>query len=67
MSMSFTGLTPLQFNALQVAVDHLEEHLTDVASGISDYSVDDLQWKVQTLQKLIAAKQIKLALREEES
>lgn len=65
--MSFTGLTPLQFNALQVAVDHLEEHLTDVASGISDYSVDDLQWKVQTLQKLIAAKQIKLALREEES
>ena len=67
MSMSFTGLTPLQFNALQVAVDHLEDHLTDVASGIPDYSVDDLQWKVQTLQKLIAAKQIKLALREGES
>tara|TARA_Y100000015_G_scaffold38058_1_gene40620 strand:+ start:1132 stop:1335 length:204 start_codon:yes stop_codon:yes gene_type:complete len=67
MTMSFTGLTPIQFNALQVAVDHLEEHLTDVASGIPDYSVDDLQWKVQTLQKLIATKQIKLALREDES
>ena len=67
MSMSFTGLTPLQFNALQVAVDHLEEHLTDVASGISDYSVDDLQWKVQTLQKLIATKQIKAELREDKA
>ena len=67
MSVSFTGLTPLQFNALQVAVDHLEEHLTDVAFGIPDYSVDDLQWKVQTLQKLIATKKIKLALREGES
>jgi len=65
--MSFTGLTPLQFNALQVAVDHLEEHLTDVASGISDYSVDDLQWKVQTLQKLIATKQIKAELREDKA
>ena len=67
MNMSFTGLTPLQFNALQVAVDHLEEHLTDVASGIPDYSVDDLQWKVQTLQRLIATKQIKAELREDRS
>jgi hypothetical protein len=65
--MSFTGLTPLQFNALQVALDHLEDHLTDVASGIPDYSVDDLQWKVQTLQKLIATKQIKAELREDRS
>jgi len=67
MSMSFTGLTPLQINALQVAVDHLEEHLTDVASGISERSVEDLEWKVQTLQKLIATKQIKAGLLEEDA
>ena len=67
MSMSFTGLTPLQINALQVAVDHLEEHLTDVASGISERSVEDLEWKVQTLQKLIATKQIKAGLLEDDT
>ena len=67
MSMSFTGLTPLQINTLQVAVDHLEEHLTDVASGISERSVEDLEWKVQTLQKLIATKQIKAGLLEEDA
>ena len=67
MSMSFTGLTPLQINALQVAVDHLEEHLTDVASGISERSVEDLEWKVQTLQKLIATKQIKAGLLEDDA
>jgi len=67
MSMSFTGLTPPQINALQVAVDHLEEHLTDVASGISERSVEDLEWKVQTLQKLIATKQIKAGLLEDDA
>lgn len=67
MSMSFTGLTPLQINTLQVAVDHLEEHLTDVASGISERSVEDLEWKVQTLQKLIATKQIKAGLLEDDT
>ena len=63
MSMSFTGLTPLQINVLQVAIDHMEEHLADVASGISEHSVEDLESKVQTLQGLIAAKQIKAELR----
>lgn len=67
MSMSFTGLTPLQINMLQVAVDHLEEHLTDVASGTSERSVEDLEWKVQTLQKLIATKQIKAGLLEDDA
>tara|TARA_A100001515_G_scaffold121084_1_gene104208 strand:+ start:758 stop:961 length:204 start_codon:yes stop_codon:yes gene_type:complete len=67
MSMSFTGLTPLQINALQIAVDHLEEHLTDVASDISERSVEDLEWKVQTLQKLIATKQIKAGLLEDDA
>jgi hypothetical protein len=67
MSMSFTGLSPLQFNALQVAVDHLEEHLTDVAESIGERSLEDLEWKVQTLQSLIATKQIKAELREDRS
>ena len=35
--------------------------------SIPDYSVEDLEWKVQTLQKLIATKQIKAALREDKS
>tara|TARA_R100001015_G_C4633162_1_gene197734 strand:- start:3430 stop:3651 length:222 start_codon:yes stop_codon:yes gene_type:complete len=73
MNMSFTGLTPLQFNALQVAIDHLEEHLSDVSFekitkiDISEDLVEDLEEKVQILQRLIATKQIKAALREIES
>ena len=63
MSMSFTRLTPIQLNVIQVAIDHMEEHLADVASGISEHSVEDLESKVQTLQSLIAAKQIKAELR----
>jgi hypothetical protein len=75
MSMSFTGLTPLQINVLQVAIDHMEEHLADVAStgstgadwrrcaDVSEGSVEDLEETVQILQRLIAAKQIKEELR----
>jgi hypothetical protein len=73
--MSFTGLTPIQINVLQVAIDHMEEHLADVAStgstgadwrryaDVSEGSVEDLEEKVQILQRLIAAKQIKAELR----
>jgi len=63
MSISFTGLTPIQLNVIQVAIDHMEEHLADVASGISEHSVEDLESKVETLERLIAAKQIKAELK----
>ena len=67
MSMLFTGLTPLQFNALQVAIDHFEEHLSDLFGylDISEDSVEDLEQNIETLQRLIATKQIKAALRED--
>lgn len=64
-AVMITGLTPLQFNALQVAIDHLEEHLSDVSIDISENSVEDLEQKIETLQRLIATKQIKAALRED--
>ncbi len=63
MSISFTGLTPIQLNVIQVAIDHMEEHLADVASGISEHSVEDLESKVETLERLIAAKQLKAELK----
>ena len=63
MSISFTGLTPIQLNVIQVAIDHMEEHLADVASGISEHSVEDLESKVETLERLIAAKQVKAELK----
>lgn len=64
-AVMITGLTPLQFNALQVAIDHFEEHLSDVSIDISEDSVEDLEQKIETLQRLIATKQIKAALRED--
>ncbi len=72
MSMSFMGLTPIQINVLQVAIDHMEEHLADVFSAgadwercadVSERSVENLEEKVQILQRLIATKQIKAELR----
>ena len=75
MSISFTGLTPIQLKVIQVAIDHMEEHLADVAStgldgltqqtraDVSASAVEDLEEKVQVLQRLIAAKQIKAELK----
>jgi len=75
MSMSFTGLMPIQINVLQVAIDHMEEYLADIVftgldgftqqtrADVSESSVEDLEEKVQILQRLIAAKQIKAELK----
>ena len=69
------GLTPIQLNVLQVAIDQMEEHLADVAStgldgltqqtraDVSASAVEDLEEKVQVLQRLIAAKQVKAELK----
>ena len=43
-AVMITGLTPLQFNALQVAIDHFEEHLSDV-------SIDILRIQSKTLSR----------------
>jgi len=66
MNVSAEKLTPIQINCIQVALDHLEEHLFDVISGAPNpqSTIDNLQFVAERLEKLIAIKQVKQMLEE---
>ena len=66
MNVSAEKLTPIQVNCIQVALDHLEEHLFDVVSGAPNpqSTIDNLQFVSAQVERLIAVKQVKQMLEE---
>ena len=62
--IDFTQLTPRQINVMQVAMDHMIEHLEELANESVSFqgNVHELLMHLENVQRLIAAKQIKEAL-----
>jgi len=66
MNVSTEKLTPIQINCIQVALDHLEDHLFDLVSGAPNpqSTIDNLQFVSAQVERLIAVKQVKQMLEE---
>ena len=66
MNVSAEKLTPIQINCIQVALDHLEDHLFDLVSGAPNpqSTIDNLQFVSAQVERLIAVKQVKQMLEE---
>jgi len=66
MNVSAEKLTPIQINCIQVALDHLEDHLFDVVSGAPNpqSTIDNLHFVYAQVERLIAVKQVKQMLEE---
>jgi len=63
MISAFNELTPLQINVLQVAIDHMIEHLQDVTSDFDpNGETDDLEYQLSQIERLVAAKKLKEAM-----
>lgn len=59
MISAFNELTPLQINVLQVAIDHMIEHLQDVTSDFDpNGATDDLEYQLSQIERLVAAKKL---------
>lgn len=63
MISAFDELTPLQINVLQIAIDHMIEHLQDVVSDFDpNGATDDLEYQLYKIERLVAAKKLKEAM-----
>ena len=63
MISAFNELTPVQINVLQVAIDHMIEHLQDLSADFDpNNSIEDLEFYLANIERLIAAKRLKEAV-----